>query len=130
MPCQELFNDMPEEYREKVLPKSITARIAVEAGVPMGWERYVGTGGAIIGIDHFGASAPGGTLMEKLKMSVLRLKMLLPKPTATEELEILKKYRLCIGKRKILRRPTIVYQTTEHGIGLLRMTILITWCAI
>jgi transketolase len=70
MPCQELFNDMPEEYREKVLPKSITARIAVEAGVPMGWERYVGTGGAIVGIDHFGASAPGGTLMEKFGFTV------------------------------------------------------------
>ncbi len=70
MPCQEFFNDMPEEYREKVLPKNITARIAVEAGVPMGWERYVGTDGAVIGIDHFGASAPGGTLMEKFGFTV------------------------------------------------------------
>ena len=70
MPCWELFNDMPEEYREKVLPKDITARIAVEAGVPMGWERYVGTGGAVIGIDHFGASAPGGILMEKFGFTV------------------------------------------------------------
>jgi transketolase len=70
MPCWELFNDMPEEYREKVLPKGITARIAVEAGVPMGWERYVGTGGAVIGIDHFGASAPGGILMEKFGFTV------------------------------------------------------------
>ena len=70
MPCHELFNKMPEEYREKVLPKNITARIAAEAGVPMGWERYAGTGGAVIGINHFGASAPGGTLMEKFGFTV------------------------------------------------------------
>jgi transketolase len=70
MPCWELFNDMPEEYQEKVLPKNITARIAVEAGVSMGWERYVGAGGAIIGINNFGASAPGGTLMEKFGFTV------------------------------------------------------------
>ena len=70
MPCWELFENMPEEYRERVFPKDITARIAVEAGVPMGWERYVGTGGAVIGIDHFGASAPGGTLMEKFGFTV------------------------------------------------------------
>jgi transketolase len=70
MPCWELFNDMPEEYQEKVLPKNITARIAVEAGVSMGWERYVGAGGDIIGINHFGASAPGGTLMEKFGFTV------------------------------------------------------------
>ena len=70
MPCQELFNGMPEDYRESVLPKDITARIAVEAGVPMGWERYVGTEGAVIGIDHFGASAPGGILMEKFGFTV------------------------------------------------------------
>jgi transketolase len=70
MPCWELFNDMPEEYQEKVFPKNITARIAVEAGVSLGWERYVGAGGAIIGINHFGASAPGGTLMEKFGFTV------------------------------------------------------------
>ncbi|MFO8084282.1 MAG: transketolase [Desulfobacterales bacterium] len=65
MPCWELFEKMPEKYREKVLPKSVTARIAIEAGVPTGWERYVGSHGVIVGIDHFGASAPGGILMEK-----------------------------------------------------------------
>lgn len=65
MPSWELFEKMPEEYREKVLPPEVTARIAVEAGVPMGWERYVGSQGAVVGIDHFGASAPGGILMEK-----------------------------------------------------------------
>ncbi len=70
MPCQEFFNEMPQDYRESVLPKDIKARVAVEAGVPMGWERYVGAGGAVIGIDHFGASAPGGTLMEKFGFTV------------------------------------------------------------
>ncbi len=70
MPCRELFENMPETYRDTVFPKDITARIAVEAGVPMGWERYAGTGGAVIGIDHFGASAPGGILMEKFGFTV------------------------------------------------------------
>jgi transketolase len=73
MPCCELFNDMSEAYRERVLPKDITARIAVEAGISMGWERYAGTRGAVIGIDHFGASAPGGKLMENFGFTVEKI---------------------------------------------------------
>jgi transketolase len=65
MPSWELFDKTPQEYRDKVLPPGVAARIAVEAGVPMGWRQYVGAGGAVIGIDHFGASAPGDLLMEK-----------------------------------------------------------------
>jgi transketolase len=70
MPCWELFDEQPQSYRDSVLPPDISARLAVEAGVPMGWHRYVGDGGAVIGLDRFGASGPGGTVMEKLGFSV------------------------------------------------------------
>jgi len=58
MPSWEIFDAQPAEYRESVLPAAISARVAVEAGVTAGWERYVGRAGAVIGLDHFGASAP------------------------------------------------------------------------
>jgi transketolase len=57
-----LFEAQPEAYRESVLPATITARVAVETGTTMGWHKYVTDGGAIIGLDRFGASAPAGTL--------------------------------------------------------------------
>lgn len=65
MPCMELFEAQSEEYKEKVFPRSVRARVAVEAGSPFGWERYVGLDGAVVGIDHFGASAPFSVLFEK-----------------------------------------------------------------
>jgi transketolase len=65
MPSWELFEKTPQEYQDTVLPPDITARIAIEAGVPMGWQHYVGAGGAVMGIARFGASAPGDLLMEK-----------------------------------------------------------------
>jgi transketolase len=65
MPSWELFEKTPQEYRNQVLPPGVSARIAVEAGLPMGWERYVGSGGSVVGMTTFGASAPGETLMEK-----------------------------------------------------------------
>ena len=65
MPSWELFEKAPADYQNKVLPSDVTARVSVEAGITMGWERYVGRSGAIIGIDRFGASAPGATVMEK-----------------------------------------------------------------
>jgi transketolase len=58
MPSWELFEQQPAAYRESVLPPAVTQRIAIEAGVTFGWERYVGAAGTIIGIDRFGASAP------------------------------------------------------------------------
>jgi len=61
-PSWELFEAQPEAYRESVLPSTITARVAVETGTTMGWHKYVTDGGAIIGLDRFGASAPAGTL--------------------------------------------------------------------
>ncbi len=65
MASWELFEAMPAEYRKEVLPPSVSARIAVEAGVSMGWERYVGPEGVVIGIDRFGASAPGSVMLKK-----------------------------------------------------------------
>jgi transketolase len=65
MPSIELFNENPKEYRDKVLPPAIKNRVIVEAGITMGWEKYAGEKGVIIGIDTFGASAPGGTIMKK-----------------------------------------------------------------
>jgi transketolase len=70
MPCTRLFEEQPPEYREQVLPAAVAARLAVEAGSPFGWDRYTGLGGAVIGLDRFGASAPGATLFEKLGFTV------------------------------------------------------------
>ena len=63
MPSWELFEAQPRAYRDEVLPPKITARVAVEAGVAQGWQRYVGARGKIVAMDRFGASAPGEVLM-------------------------------------------------------------------
>ena len=65
MPSWELFEAQPEAYRQQVLPIDVKAKIAVEAGSPQGWDRYVGEMGRVIGLDHFGASAPYDVLYEK-----------------------------------------------------------------
>lgn len=70
MPCWELFEDQPEDYRHKVLPPHITARVAIEAGITQGWHRYVGDKGRIVGIDHFGASAPAQILFKEFGFTV------------------------------------------------------------
>ena len=59
MPCWEIFEAQDKEYRDKVLPPKVSARLAMEAGVSLGWERWVGSQGAVIGVDRFGESAPG-----------------------------------------------------------------------
>lgn len=66
MPSWELFDRQPLQYREEVLPASVWARVAVEAGVKLGWEHYVGLRGRVVGLDRFGASAPAEILYEKL----------------------------------------------------------------
>ena len=66
MPSFDLFEKQSAEYKESVLPKAVTKRVAIEAAASFGWERYVGTEGKTITIDHFGASAPGGLVLEKL----------------------------------------------------------------
>jgi transketolase len=60
-----LFDRQPAAYRTEVLPTGISVRVAVEAASPFGWDKYTGSGGKIIGMDHFGSSAPGGLNMEK-----------------------------------------------------------------
>ncbi len=70
MPSWELFEMQDAAYKESVLPKAVTKRLAVEAGSTMGWCRYVGSEGATIGIDHFGASAPGEVVLEKFGFTV------------------------------------------------------------
>jgi len=65
MPSWEVFEAQGAGYREEVLPTKIKARLAIEAAVSMGWERYVGLEGKVIGIDRFGASAPGAVVLEK-----------------------------------------------------------------
>jgi len=70
VPCWELFEMQSHEYHEKVLPSYVNARLAVEAGCPYGWERYTGTQGKIIGIERFGASAPGEELFQQFGFTV------------------------------------------------------------
>jgi len=64
---------MPVDYRERVLPPAVTARVAVEAGISQGWERYVGLSGAVVGMAGFGASAPGDTVLEKFGFTAERV---------------------------------------------------------
>ena len=66
MPCMELFEAQPQSYRDEVLPPAVGARLAVEPGARMSWWRWVGSAGDVLGLDRFGASAPGTTVLEKL----------------------------------------------------------------
>jgi transketolase len=70
MPSWELFDAQPAEYRDSVLPPTVRARLAVEAGATQGWSKYVGDSGDVLGIDHFGASAPGDVNMKKFGFTV------------------------------------------------------------
>ena len=58
MPSFELFDEQPQKYRDSVLPPAVTARVAVEAGIRQGWDKYLGSSGTFVGLDTFGASAP------------------------------------------------------------------------
>jgi len=70
LPCWELFEEQPQEYRAEVLPSSTTARLAIEAGVRQGWDRYVGPVGDVLCLDRFGASAPGDVALRELGFNV------------------------------------------------------------
>jgi transketolase len=70
LPSWELFDVQAQSYCDEVLPPGVRARVSIEAGATMGWHRYVGDGGATIGIDHFGASAPAERLFEEFGFSV------------------------------------------------------------
>ena len=73
MPCVEVFEMQDAEYREAVLPASVRVRVAVEAGHPDTWFKYVGLDGAVVGIDRFGMSAPGAQALETLGMTTERI---------------------------------------------------------
>jgi transketolase len=70
MPSWELFDAQPRDYRDEVLPPTVSARLAVELGVAQGWQRYVGERGDMLGVDHFGASAPASVLLAKYGFTV------------------------------------------------------------
>jgi transketolase len=70
MPCWELFDMQPQEYRDSVFPPQVTKRIAIEAGSPLGWQRYVGDGGDVIAVEQFGASAPGEIVLREYGFTV------------------------------------------------------------
>jgi transketolase len=73
LPSWELFEEQSQEYRESVIPPEIEARVTVEAGATVGWERYAGLRGATIGLDRFGASAPGKVALENLGFTAERV---------------------------------------------------------
>ena len=73
LPCWEAFDAQDEAYRESVIPTSVRRRVTIEMGATMGWERYAGDEGAILGIDHFGASAPAPVIFEHLGFTVDRV---------------------------------------------------------
>jgi transketolase len=81
MPSWEIYDAQDQDYKDSVLPPSVEARVSVEAGITSGWERYVGFRGTSVGINRFGASAPGETVLEKLGID--------PGNTANTALELL-----------------------------------------
>ena len=70
MPSWELFDVQPQDYRDSVLPRGMTARLAVEAGISQGWHRYTGERGDVLAVDRFGASAPGEVLLREYGFTV------------------------------------------------------------
>jgi transketolase len=85
LPSWELFDAQPAEYKESVLPPKLRARVSMEAAATLGWERYVGSEGVAIGIDHFGASAPGRVIYEHFGLTAERM--------ADEALRLLKQLK-------------------------------------
>lgn len=70
MPSWELFEAQPQLERDAVLPPSVSARLAVEAGVAQGWHRYVGAAGDVVSVERFGASAPAEVLLREYGFTV------------------------------------------------------------
>ena len=70
MPSWDLFDAQPQSYRDEVLPPAVKARLAVELGASLGWHRYVGDHGDVLGVDRFGASAPADALMPEYGFTV------------------------------------------------------------
>jgi transketolase len=96
LPSWELFEEQTREYRDSVLPPAILARVAVEAGVPQGWERYVGPLGSVVAIQNeFGASAPGKAVMEKYGFT--------PANVAAKAVEVVEGLSAAIGRLGLKR---------------------------
>jgi transketolase len=97
-PSWDLFEKQDAAYKESVLPKKVKSRLAVEAGTSLGWERYVGLEGKVIGLNHFGASAPYKIIFENFGLTVdnvfRQAKSLLPK---------LKRVKPKISKKSVTR---------------------------
>ncbi len=91
MPSWELFAAQSQKYRDSVLPPSIPARLAVEAGISQGWERYLGNQGEMISVEDFGASAPGPIVMKKYGFTVENV--------CKRALALLKKVKQIISRR-------------------------------
>ena len=103
-PSWELFEKQDKTYQESVLPKKVTARVAVEAGVSLGWERFVGSGGRVVSIERFGASAPYKVIYEKLGLTVdniiAQAKSVMPKKAAKPKSKVKKAVTKKTMKRK------------------------------
>ena len=82
MPSWELFEAQPQDYKESVLPTTVRARVSIEAGTTLGWERYVGLDGKAIGLNRFGASAPASELYLQFELT--------PDRIVTDALQVLK----------------------------------------
>lgn len=92
VPCVELFDQQPQAYRDQVLPPKIRARVAVEAGATLGWWKYVGLDGDVVGLDRFGASAPAKIIYEKLGLT--------PDNVARRVMSVCEKARAAAGALK------------------------------
>lgn len=73
MPCVEWFHAQDAAYRQTVLPSTVRARVAVEAGIALGWREFVGDEGVVVSLEHFGASAPYKTLYEQFGLTAERV---------------------------------------------------------
>jgi transketolase len=73
LPCWELFDAQDDDYRNQVLPPEVTARVSIEAGVTLGWHKYVGSTGVTLGVDRFGASAPYQRIYQEFGLTAERL---------------------------------------------------------
>jgi transketolase len=105
LPCWERFDTQDQAYRDRVLPPAVKKRVSVEAGGSFGWERWVGDEGAIIGIDHFGASAPAGTIFKEFGFTTDRVADV-GRRVVREGLH---------GRLKTLSMPHGDHPTLEHG---------------
>ena len=110
LPCWERFDAQDDDYRESVLPRAVTARVTMEMGISLGWERYAGDAGAIIGIDHFGASAPAPTIFEHFGFTTERVTKVARRVARGERL----------GRVVTLdpgHQPHGLARTADHGAG-------------